>query len=205
MSRSADQVLAEMLSLLPSGWAWPHDAGEPAQAGSLLTALLRPMATGIAELEAAAEAAMAEVDPRTAAAALADFERLLGADPCGRDISALDSAARRRIVHGRYTARGGASRDYFGALAAALGTDITITEAIASQAGQMQAGDELVGAADAFVWVVTLPLGAWDEFRAGEAGAGDMLYSFTPSDLECEIRRRAPAHTEPVFAYAEVA
>lgn len=195
MSRSADQVLDEMLALLPPGWAWPRGTG------SLLAAVLEPMATGIAELEAAAEAAMDEIDPRTSVAFLPDIERTLGADPCGRDLVALPLGERRRIAHARWTARGGASRGYFYALAAANGTPVTITELIASQAGLMQAGDELVSGREPFVWVVQLPLGAWRDFEAGGNAAGDLLYEFAISDLECEIRRRKPAHTEVAFVY----
>lgn len=198
MSRSADQVLAEMLALLPSGWAWPRDDR------SLLAAVLRPMATGIAEVEAAAEAMMAEVDPRTAQAALVDFERLLGADPCGRDLTALPLPERRRVAHARYTARGGASRSYFAQLAADYGTPITITELVPSQIGRSAISDELVTGSEAFTWVVTLPLGEWTVAKVGESAVGDRLYDFKLSDLECEIGRRKPAHTDALFYYEEV-
>lgn len=195
MSRSADQVLDEMLALLPPGWAWPRGTD------SLLAAVLTPMATGIAELEAAAEAAMDEIDPRTSVAFLPDIERTLGVDPCGRDLVALPLGERRRIAQARWTARGGASRGYFYALAAAAGTPITITEPVLSRAGRMRAGDRLISGAEAFVWRVTLPLGQWSVFRAGASAAGNRLYAFVPSDLECEIRRRKPAHTEAAFFY----
>lgn len=197
MSRSADQVREEMLALLPPGWAWPRGAD------SVLAAVLTPMATGIAELEAAAAAAMDEIDPRTSVAFLPDIERTLGADPCGRDLAGLPLGERRRIAHARWTARGGASRDYFHALAAVNGTPITITELISSQAGLLQAGDELVSGTEPFVWVVTLRLGSWRDFECGAGGAGDLLYEFALSDLECEIVRRRPAHTEAAFFYVE--
>lgn len=199
MSRTADQALDEMLALLPPGWAWPRGSD------SLMAAVLRPMATGIAELEAMAEAGLIEVDPNTASAAIPDFERLLGADPCGRDFAALPLTERRRVAQLRYTARGGASRAYFEALAAAQGVPITIAETIVSQSGETQAGDELIGDGEQFFWRVTLPLGAWREAEAGDAACGDLVYDFAVSDLECEIRRRAPAHTEPVFYYEEAA
>jgi uncharacterized protein YmfQ (DUF2313 family) len=148
---------------------------------------------------------MDEIDPRTASVMLADFERLLGPDPCGRDIADLPLSERSRLAHARYTARGGASRAYFYALAAAHGVPITITEMFTSQVGAMECGDELVGASEPFTWIVTLPLGQWSDFEVGANATGDLLYSFEVSDLECEIRRRAPAHTEPIFYYVEAA
>nr|WP_284701397.1 putative phage tail protein [Rhodoplanes tepidamans] len=196
-----------MLTLLPRGAAWPAGttgaAGTGGAGSSLLAAVLRPLAEGIAEVEAAAEALMREVDPRSATVMLPDFERLLGADPCGRNIAALPLDERRRLAHSRYTARGGASRLYFEGVAEKRGTPIVITNLVVSQAGLLEAGDEIVGISEAFTFSVQLPLGLWKVAEAGELAAGDLIYSFEPSDLECEIGRLKPAHTEAVFTYAE--
>jgi uncharacterized protein YmfQ (DUF2313 family) len=196
MSRSEDQVLDELLSLLPPGWVWRRDRD------SVIAALLTPLAGGIADLEATAQAMLEEVDPRNASLCLTDFERVLGPDPCGRDTSLMSLADRRQLAHQRWTARGGASRQYFIDLAAKRGVTITISENRVSYAAEMVAGDELVETPEQFIWTVHLT-DLTDEslFEAGEGQAGDRLYDLTISDIECDIRRLKPAHTEVVFDY----
>lgn len=195
MSRSADIVHQEVLSLLPGGWIWPREPG------SLLAAVLRPLAEEAAELEATAEAMLAQLDPRTATLCLTDFERVLGADPCGRDLATMTVPERQQLAHQRWTARGGQSIAYFTALAARRGIEIRIKEARPSQVGVLTAGAELVESREQFVWRVELLLGAWDYFRAGEHTAGELLYWFDLSDVDCDLRRLKPAHTELVTAY----
>lgn len=198
MSRSVAAVHTEMLSLLPGGWIWPRRAD-----ASLLAAMLEPMAEEIAELEATAEAMMDEVDPRTAYLCLGDFERVLGPDPCGRDTAAMTVAERQKLAHQRWTARGGQSIAYYTTLAARRGVTITIEESRVSRANVLRAGQRLVNHPEEYVWVVRLVLGAWRIFRAGQSVAGNRLYDFTLSDIECDIRRRAPAHTIVVFHYLQ--
>lgn len=199
MSRSVEAIRAEQLGHLPPGWIWPR--GDD----SLLAALLWPMAAGLADLEAMAEAMMEEVDPRTAALCLPDFERVLGPDPCGRDTAALPLAERQKLAHMRWTGRGGQSVPYYIGLAAARGVAITVEEFRTSQVGVLVAGDELINSPEQFAWLVKLQLGDWRIFRAGESTAGDLLYEFLLSDIECDLRRAQPAHTEVVFSYLEAA
>lgn len=196
MSRSEAQVLDELLSELPPGWIWRRDRD------SLIAALLTPLAGGIADVEAMAEEMLHEVDPRLASVCLTDFERVLGPDPCGRDTSMMSLADRRQLAHQRWTGRGGASRPYFIGLAAKRGVTITISENRVSYAGEMVAGDELVEPPEQFIWTVHLS-GITDEvlFEAGDGQAGDRLYDLTINDIECDIRRLKPAHTEVVFDY----
>ncbi|MDI4664724.1 DUF2313 domain-containing protein [Xanthobacter autotrophicus] len=197
MSRSADAIHREALGHLPPGWIWERNPD------SVTGALLRPLAEALAVVEANAEAMMEEIDPRTAVLCLDDFERVLGPDPCGRDTTAMSIAQRQQLAHQRWTARGGQSIPYFVGLAAKRGVTIEIEECRPSQAGVFQAGEELVNTPEQFVWVVKLALGAWTIFRAGENVAGDLLYDFQLSDIECDIRRAKPAHTEVVFVYLE--
>ncbi|MBA4222237.1 YmfQ family protein [Bosea vestrisii] len=196
MSRSEDQVLDELLSHLPPGWIWRRDRD------SLIAALLSPLAGGIADVEELAEEMLHEVDPRLASVCLPDFERVLGPDPCGRDTSTMSLADRRQLAHQRWTARGGASRQYFIDLAAMRGIAITISENRVSYAGRLVAGGKLVEPPQQFVWTVHLPsLTRKRLFTAGASQAGERLVTFTLSDIECDIRRLKPAHTEVVFRY----
>lgn len=195
MSRSEDQVLDELLSLLPPGWLWRRDRD------SVIAALLTPLAGGIADVEQMAEDMLREIDPRLAGVCLTDFERVLGPDPCGRDTSTMSLADRRMLAHQRWTARGGASRAYFIGLAAKRGVAITISENRVTYAGEMVAGDEIIEPPEQFIWIVHLALTEETLFEADEGQAGDRLYDLIISDIDCDIRRLKPAHTEVVFRY----
>lgn len=196
MSRSVAQVLASLIDKLHRGWVL-------ARRGGLLDALLETIATGVARVEAEAEQVMDEVDPRTAVAFLPDFERVLGPDPCGRDLGDLTLDQRQRLAHQRWTARGGQSIPYFIGLAERLGVTVEIEEYWPSVAGVLRAGEPLIGAGEQFTWVVRLALiGEW-WFRAGANTAGEPLGGLILSDIECEFRRLKPAHTQVVFSYVE--
>jgi uncharacterized protein YmfQ (DUF2313 family) len=123
MTRREDDVRAEMIALLPDGWVWPKRVAE-----TLLAALLEPIAGELAQIEQTAAAMIDELDPRSAALCLTDYERVLGPDPCGRDTSTMSLGDRRTLAHQRWTGRGGASRAYFIGLAAKRGIAITISE-----------------------------------------------------------------------------
>jgi uncharacterized protein YmfQ (DUF2313 family) len=201
VSRSLDEVQAGIVADAPRGWVWPHVAtdAEP----SLFEGLFVALAVGIADLEATAEAMMEEIDPRTATLLLPDFERVLGPDPCGRDPSTMSLEQRRQLAHQRWTARGGASIPYFTGLAARRGVAITISENRVTYAGGMVAGDELIEPPEQFIWTINLALLGETLFIAGEGQAGDRLYDIILSDVECDIRRVKPAHTEVTFNYEE--
>ncbi len=199
MSRSIDQVQEGVLAKAPSGWVWPHIA--PAATESLFEALFKPLAIGLADIEATADAMMEEIDPRTANLLLPDFERVLGPDPCGRDPSTMSLEQRRQLAHQRWTARGGASIPYFIGLAAKRGVTITIVENRTSQADAAVAGDELIESPEQFIWTVELALLGETVARVDESQAGDLLLDIILSDVECDLRRAKPAHTEIAFRY----
>lgn len=199
MSRGKDQVQADIVRLAPRGWVWPHCA--QVASPSLFETLFKPIATGTADVELTAGQMLEEIDPRTATLMLPDFERVLGPDPCGRDPSTMSLAQRRQLAHQRWTARGGASIQYFVALAARRGVAINIVENRTTQADGAQAGDELIESPEQFAWTIELALLGETVARADEAQAGDLLLDITLSDVECDIRRAKPAHTEVAFRY----
>lgn len=196
MARTADQVLDGVLALLPPGWAVPQGRD------SNLARVIRPFAARLAAVEASADALAAEVDPRIADALLPDYERVLGPDPCN-PAGPTTVSERRQVAHQRWTQRGDPSRAFFTALAASRGVAITIEEATPSEAGVMQAGDELVPGTERFVWGVHLPTERVIEPEAGALEAGMPLGEIVEAGVECVIRRFAPAHTLPVFIYEE--
>ncbi|MDD9910175.1 MAG: DUF2313 domain-containing protein [Ahrensia sp.] len=168
--------------------------------GGVLDAVLGHPRGEIARIEEDAAAMMDEVDPRTAGQMLVDFERVLGPDPCGRDMQGLSSRQRQMIAHQRWTATGGQSIPYFMSILARLGHDAQIEEFWPSTCGHAQAGDELVPEGEQFVWLVRLR--AIDETvaEAGLSQSGDLLVAYTFPDAECELRRLKPAHTTLVVA-----
>jgi len=199
MSRTVEAIHNEILSLLPLGWVWPRGKE------TLLATILKPIAQGMADLERLAEQCFQETDPRTAKECITDFERVLGPDPCQPNTESLPLSKRQQIAHMRWTARGGASVEYFRRIAELYGVTITVKEFTTSQAGWLRAGDELINSPCQYLWEVTIPaLIEGIPFRAGESVAGDRLWSFVISDLECVLRRLKPAHTHITFIYKDI-
>lgn len=195
MSRAAATILSSLIGKLAPGFAL-------GRRGGVLDAVLSAIAAPFADAEAAAEALMDEVDPRNAVWLLPDFERVLGPDPCGRDLTDSTLEQRQRRAHQRWTARGGQSIPYFLAVAERLGVEIvSVEEFWPSRCGTLVAGAPLVGEGEQFTWRITLPLISQWVFRAGANVAGDPLGGYGVNDAECELRRLKPGHTILVFAY----
>lgn len=200
-ARDVAAIYAELSALLPTGWAW---SGAP---DTLLERLLFGAAGELARIEAAAEAMLPQVDPRLSLELLEDYERVLGPDPCGRDLvdatGSLDD--RRRYTHQRWTALGFQTPAYFEAVAAALGVEAHVTEIDVAVLGTLECGMELGAEIDRFAWRVSLPETRVIEAECGALECGGYLGEIVPSLVECVIRRLAPAHTMPFFSYAEAA
>lgn len=194
-ARSEGEVLDELLQELPPGEFLDRSDT------SVFAKLLSGVAAAIADAEAQALAFTTEISPARAVALLPDYQRVLGPDPCGRDLLALSPGDLAALLYSRWVFRGGQSPQFFIDLAASLGTTITITEGTVFMAGYSEAGDALAIDGDQFAWQVTLPTVRVVEFIAGASEAGDALGSFLPNLCECVIRLFAPAHTTPVFSY----
>lgn len=196
MTRTPASILTSLIGKLPRGFAL-------GKRGGVLDAILDGIAKVLAEAEADAARMMNEIDPRTANALLPDFERVLGPDPCGRDLGQQTLQQRQRRAHQRWIAKGGASIPYFMKLAESLGHTIEIEEFWPSKAGGLRAGQPLIAEGEQFTWRVKLKLISQWLFRAGVNQAGERLGGFEISDIECELRRLKPAHTQLVFFYSE--
>lgn len=196
----AEAYAAQLAALLPTGRAWPRDAG------SVLMQLVRGVADELARIDGRASDLFEEVDPRTALELLPDWERVAGLpDAC---VPAPDSIAERQAaLHLRLTSTGGQSRAWFIDRAATLGYAITIDEFRPFRAGS-RAGERIGGEAWAHSWRINVLPPATDTgqgfnlryFRAGSR-AGERLVGFGSIDFECVMRRAAPAHTNLLFAY----
>jgi uncharacterized protein YmfQ (DUF2313 family) len=188
-----DAYLAAVQALLPTGPAWPR---EPA---ANLTRYWAAVAAELARHHVRALDLLIDASPAQAVELLADWERVADLpDVCsGAEIVGL--VARRAALIQRLTSLGGQSRSYFIGVAASLGYTITITEYRAFVAGS-SAGQSLTNGTWPFAWRVNSPAVTVRNFVAG-SGAGEPLRSWGNTPLECAIRRLAPAHTLPIFAY----
>jgi uncharacterized protein YmfQ (DUF2313 family) len=191
-------MLDRLLALDPPGDAYPRDRD------SGWAALLTPLAHELTSTAASAARLPAEVDPRGSAHSLTDFERVLGDDPCLGPSMALPLAMRAVIAHRRWTARGGTSRAFFVALAAAVGVAITIEESRPFETGVSACGDEMVPEDGRFDWIVHLPMTQVLEAESGVLETGAPMGDLVRSPIECLIRAAAPAHTDVYFSYGGV-
>lgn len=194
MSRTVDTILVSIIGKLHRGFAL-------GKRGGVLDAILHLAADAIARFETDAKRLMEEVDPRTSDALLPDFERVLGSDPCGRDLDNPSIAARQKLAHQRWTAAGGQSIPYLIDLAAKLGYVIEIEEFWPSKTGNLQCGQRLIPEGEQFCWRIKLAFNGLENFTTGPSQAGNPLGRIILSDIECELRRIAHAHTVPVFSY----
>jgi uncharacterized protein YmfQ (DUF2313 family) len=197
MTRALDTITRSLIGKLHVGWAF-------GKRGGVLDTLLGAAAITIQDAEQSAELLMDEIDPRNARALLPDFERVLGPDPCGRDLNDPDVPARQRLAYQRWVARGGQSIPYMVGVAANLGVEIEIEEFWPSKAGGFRCGRPLIPDGEQFVYRVKLEGGRVTKFRAGLNSTGHRLGTVELSPIECELRRIKPAHTTIVFAYHEL-
>lgn len=196
MAITAAEYLHQMQALLPQGPAWPRDLDAD------LARLLSAFAEEFARIDAQVEKLTTEADPRSTSDMITDWERVAGLpDSCVAEAGqTLNLAQRHAALVARLTTLGGQAKNYFIALAAALGYMITITEFRPFLAGQSCSGDAVTTDWQ-FAWQVNTPTDTVVPFRAGEGVAGEPLNSWGNQLLECVISRLKPAHTIVIFAY----
>ncbi len=171
---NASDYRTQLRALLPRGLAWTCEPG------GILDGLMAAIADGLARLHGAAAALIAEVDPRTSTALLADWERVTGLAA-----GDLTVAQRRTAVLAQLRATGGQSPAYFVSVAAGLGYTITITE-FRPHTVESDVDYPLWEGAAAFRWNVQ---------TVANPGAA-------PSEaLETLLKTLAPAHTVVTFEY----
>lgn len=179
--------------LLPRGAAWHAE-------GAALGQLLDALAAEMARVDGRAAVLLREALPGTSSELLTDWERVLGLpDPCVTEPQTLSE--RRLAAHTRFTLAGGQSKAFFIALAASLGYTVTV-EDFPSAAAATSAGITFTGDGWAYSWRVNVAAGTnVRTFRVGQSSAGDPLRSWGDEQIECLIKRYAPAHTIVFIAY----
>ena len=192
-ARTPGEVLDELLAISPAGvFPAEHDSG--------WANFHAPLADALATAEQRFAAMAPQVDPRLATDFLADYERVLGPDPLGRDQAALTLAARQQLACQRWVFRGGCSPDFYVALAANLGIGITVAEFIDSKCGPTECGDVLAPEQDELTWLVTMPETLVVEAVCNVSECGDALGSFVADPIGPAITLYAQPHTLPLFA-----
>ncbi|MBA4081466.1 MAG: phage tail protein [Erythrobacter sp.] len=192
---------AQMLrQLLPCGAAWDF-----APDGTFAR-LLEALAAEFARIDVRAIELMDEADPRTALETLIDWERVAGLpDAC---TGQPDNVRERQIaLVQKLTSIAGQRPADFIDLAALIGFEIDIEEHRPLRTG-FRVGDRCNDEAWAFTWTVIVqpfdgagrPVLAIAHFKVGDP-VGTRVRGFGSLDLECVIRRAAPAHTTVIFAY----
>lgn len=192
MGMTSADYLQHLQALLPQGPAWPRDADAD------LTKLLTALADEFSRLDAKAERVIDEEDARSTSELLADWERVAGLpDVCTGALSTI--SARRSALVARLTNLGGQSRQFYIAIAAALGYAITISEFRPYQVNS-KVNDPLCGVQWIFVWQVNAAQNTVRRF-AVNSQVSESLASWGNILLECAISRLKPAHTKVQFAY----
>lgn len=199
---------------LPRGEAW---AKAP---DSNLGRLLMGLAGELARAAGRTRDFEREIDPRTSAELLPEWEEFLGLpDPCAGQ--SPDLLTRRASVVAKLLDGGGATAAYLIALALRLGYDVTIREHKPFRMGIGRMGDPLDGPGNPFfmgigrmgdrlgpynlwsgVFDVLAPEFTEHWFRMGST-MGTPLRTIGNTILECAIRAAQPAHLLANFIYSE--
>lgn len=192
---SAEQYLYQFQRLLPRGRIW-HRGWGMVQDADLLTL----MPTWV-RLHLRLNDLIAEIFPCSTIELLPEWEDTLGLpDPCTGPLATISE--RTWAVCAKFVARGGASRDYFISVAAALGFYIEIEEYLPFYAGRGRAGDPVYDESWAWGWRVLAVRVNVFYFTASTSRAGEPLATWGNRLLECTFEALKPAHTVLVFAYA---
>lgn len=189
MSRSASAVLGEMLAELPPGSALPRDPD------SATGAFLTPLATELAELERRWAGLLNQTSPAYATDLLTDYERVLGPDPCRRDLGQLGTPQRQAIAELRWSSNADPTPALLVAIAAQQGIAVTVEEFLPDTCGRGECGDWEIGPeTEAYGIIVHAPTATLveDECGAGECGA--RINDFTSPLDECALRLWVPQH-----------
>jgi len=199
--RTPEDYLKQLQQLLPQGTAWPRDV-RPPEPEPTLTSFLRAPADELARVEARAWDLLGEADPRTTSELLPDWERVAGLpDACSQGAETEDE--RRAALVLRLTDKLGQSPAFFVALAECLGLEVMVIEFRPFIAGISRVGDQLNGPHEVrFQWRLLVKGNRAVRFKTGRNRAGDRLLDFIrATELECFLRRLAPAHSILIIGY----
>jgi len=178
----------------PQGLAWPRDPN------TLQGKLRGSLASEMERVDQRIQDLLNELDPRTTAELLSDWERMLGLpDNCGGTVpTSLEQ--RRQAVITKLRAIGGQSKQYFIELAALYGFDIEILEFDLFTCESL-CDDSLYDEPWAYTFKVIAPsLTQWD--MNCESFCTEYLSASDNNILRCLINRYKPAHLVSLFQFS---
>lgn len=185
----ADAYRDHLAGLLPLGLPWPREPD------TTLGALLAAWADSLARVDARALELLAEANPSTTAALLADWEAAYGLPDACIGEAAQTTSARRAALLARILARGGQRPADYVAIAAALGMAATVVE-YRPHSVESTVTLPLLDAAWAYAWDLHLAAGVTVQALPVDGTVAEPLASWLVADaLLCLLRRAKPAHT----------
>lgn len=192
-----NEYLSLFQNVIPQGLAWPR------WEGSFVTKLLKALSPEFARIDARLVDLQNEADPRTTVELIDEWEKFAGLpDICVTEEQTLEQ--RRVALCAKLLMEGGQSVDYFIGMAEALGyANTTIDHQFFEMDCESDCDAELHGPGDKYVWVINLLSDGGYYQMDCESPCDEALASWGDEAIECRIRRYAPAHTTPLFAYLE--
>lgn len=213
MRATGTDYLHQLQALLPVGPAWTREPG------AVLTGLLDGQAVELARAHNRLVDLVDEGDPQTTVELLEDWERVVGLPDCCIGIASTIEA-RRALVLGRLTARGGQSAAYYQAICAAAGWEIAVADYRHFVADEAEAGDMVLdGDGEEFVagdsavgdslglfdwwhrWRVAADPSVSTWFEADASVAGDAIDWLDNPVVRCLLERFKPEHTRIAYAW----
>lgn len=184
----------QLHALLPRGRAW---AREP---GTGMAALIAAIAQRFAELDGVFSRLLEDIRPNTTVDLLPEWERLVGLPD---DCSALGAGLlqRRGAVLDKIVSQPNLNPSSYEALAAKMGAEITIAEHDQARAGRI-AGLDTTNGKWRFVWWVRIDNDSTRFFTTLSDTETPLVDFDRNTELECRLRKAAPAHTHLVVGYA---
>lgn len=185
-----DDYRRAFMALLPSGWAWPREAG------STLVRVVDALVAVYERTGARALDLLRDANPSTTLELLPEWETTLGLpDPCIGPQTSIP--ARQAQVRARFAAAGGQTPEYMRQVASSLASDVTITEYAPFTADHGCADQPLCEDPSwGHVWRVTINSGTPSTFfRAGQSTDGEALFVPADDGIACVLARIKPAHS----------
>ena len=195
-SVNRDAYRDQIHALLPSGRAWPEESD------TTLDALVRAMASQVAEVDRSASNLLTDILPNTTFNLLPDWERIAGLpDIC----SVLGSSItiRRASLLEKLVTKPNLNVTEFERIGDTFGTTITVEELDQTRADAI-VGLDTSGGKWRFVWWIGIPLSADLRYFRMTSRVNERFATFERNtELECRLENAAPAHTHLVVGYVD--
>jgi uncharacterized protein YmfQ (DUF2313 family) len=171
------------------------------KAGPVLSAELAAEGRQLDDYQAMVEAILLEGDPRTASALLPDWERVYGLPDECRGVAETIAERRARLA-AKVAETGGISKNYFLALASALGYQNVSIDSFKPTSCEASCEAQLFEEPWRFAWRVNLPgQQSVHRYASCDSSCEDPLESYKQGPLECLFNKLNPAEAVVLFNY----